>query len=73
MISLMKNKLCTINKEKQNLNIAIRFYGIEEYNRTCILIDDILINILGKYDIYTSQGIYYKTINYNYISTICIY
>lgn len=46
---------CTINKEKQNLNIVIEFYGIEEYNRACIRIDDILTNVLGKYDIYTSQ------------------
>ena len=46
---------CTINKEKQNLNMAIEFYGIEEYNRACILIDDILINIFGKYGICTSQ------------------
>ena len=46
---------CVINKNKQNFNIAIEFYGIEEYNRACILIDDILTNTLGKYDIYTSQ------------------
>ena len=46
---------CIINKEKQNLNIVIEFYSVEEYNRASIHIDDISTNILGKYDIYTSQ------------------
>ncbi len=46
---------CIINREKQNLNIVIEFYDIEEYNRAYMHIDNILINILGKYDIYTSQ------------------
>lgn len=46
---------CTINKEKQNLNIVIEFHDIEEYNKACICIDDILRDALVKYDVYTSQ------------------
>lgn len=46
---------CIINIDKQNLNIIIEFYSVEEYNKACIHIDDILTNILGKYDTYTSQ------------------
>ena len=62
---------CVLNKVNQTLNIVIEFDDIVKYYRAYLLISDILKNVIGKYDTFTSQSYIirklYTTISVQYI------
>lgn len=62
---------CVLNKVNQTLNVVIEFDDIVKYYRAYLLISDILKNVIGKYDTFTSQSYIirklYTTISVQYI------